>query len=138
LAKLPKDGFLLTLPGVALIIRAPQMKATLKYLLKTQSIILTVLLFCTLASPWRHTSLSVLAGGLLCLLTTVAALLVFRRLPQILPARQFLRAVALTEILKWLIVVILGAWLIRHGQPLGILAGFAITYTAYFWAILKH
>ena len=114
------------------------MKATLQYLLKTQSIILVILLFCVQITPWRHASISVLMGGLLCLLTTAAALLVFRRLPQILPARQFLRAVALTEILKWLIVVILGAWLIRHGQPLGILAGFAITYTAYFWAILKH
>jgi ATP synthase I chain len=114
------------------------MKATLQKLLKTQGIILAILLLCVWVSPWRHTSVSVLMGGLLCLLTTVAALLVFRRLPQVLPARQFLRAVALTEILKWLIVVILGAWLIRHGQPLAILAGFATTYTAYFWAILKH
>ena len=114
------------------------MKATLQKLLKTQGIILAILLLCVWVSPWRHTSVSVLMGGLLCLLTTVAALLVFRRLPQVLPARQFIRAVQLAEMLKWLIVVILGAWLVQHGQPLGILTGFAVTYTAYFWAILKH
>ena len=108
------------------------MKTTLKYLLKTQSVILMILMLCVLASPWRHASLSVLMGGLLCLLTTVAALLIFRRLPQVLPARQF------AETLKWLIVVILGAWLVQHGQALAILTGFAVTYSAYFWAILKH
>ena len=128
----------MTLSGIALIIRAPQMKATLKYLLKTQSVILMILMLCVLASPWRHASLSVLMGGLLCLLTTVAALLIFRRLPQVLPARQFVRAVLLAETLKWLIVVIVGAWLVRHGQALAILTGFAVTYSAYFWAILKH
>ena len=73
------------------------MKATLKYLLKTQSVILMILMLCVLTSPWRHASLSVLMGGLLCLLTTVAALLIF-----------------------------------------AILTGFAVTYSAYFWAILKH
>ena len=114
------------------------MKETLQYLLKTQSVILTVITLCTWASPWRDTSISVLMGGLLCLLPTVLAMLIFRRLPQVLPARQFIRAVQLAEMLKWLIVVILGAWLVQHGQPLGILTGFAVTYTAYFWAILKH
>ena len=114
------------------------MKATLQYLLKTQSIILVILLLCVQITPWRHASISVLMGGLLCLLTTAAALLVFRRLPQVLPARQFVRAVRLAEILKWLTVLILGAWFIRHGNPLGILIGFAVTCTAYFWALLKR
>ena len=107
------------------------MKETLQYLLKTQSVILTVITLCTWASPWRDTSISVLMGGLLCLLPTVLAMLIFRRLPQVLPARQFVRAVRLAEILKWLTVLILGAWFIRHGNPLGILIGFAVTCTAY-------
>jgi ATP synthase I chain len=114
------------------------MKETLQYLLKTQSVILTVITLCTWASPWHDTSISVLMGGLLCLLPTVLAMLIFRRLPQVLPARQFVRAVRLAEILKWLTVLILGAWFIRHGQALAVLTGFAVTYSAYFWAILKH
>ena len=114
------------------------MKETLQYLLKTQSVILTVITLCTWASPWHDTSISVLMGGLLCLLPTVLAMLIFRRLPQVLPARQFVRAVRLAEILKWLSVLILGAWFIRHGNPLVILIGFAVTCTAYFWALLKR
>ena len=114
------------------------MKETLKYLLKIQSIILIALMLCVLLSPWHTAVTAVLSGGILCLLTTAQALLMFCRLPDVLPTQRFLRAVKQAEIRKWLIVAILGTILVQRWQPLGVLTGFVIPYTAaYFWAILK-
>ena len=114
------------------------MKKTLKYLLRIQSVILTVLMLCILLSPWRVAITAVFLGGLLCLLTTVQALLIFCRLPDVLPTQRFLRAVKQAEIRKWLLVAVLGTILVQYWQPLGVFTGFATTYTAaYFWAILK-
>ena len=114
------------------------MKEILKYLLKIQSIILTILLICILLGPWRGAVTSALLGGVLCLLTTVQALLIFWRLPEVLPAQRFLQAIRQAEIRKWLMVAVLGAVFVQYGQPLAVFMGFATTYTAaYFWAILK-
>ncbi len=114
------------------------MKEILKYLLKIQSIILTILLICILLGPWRAAVTSALLGGVLCLLTTVQALLIFWRLPEALPAQRFLQAIRQAEIRKWLMVAVLGAVFVQYGQPLAVFMGFATTYTAaYFWAILK-
>ncbi|MDO4642431.1 MAG: adenosylcobinamide-GDP ribazoletransferase [Cardiobacteriaceae bacterium] len=90
-----------------------------------------------LLSPWRAEWVSVIMGGSLCLLTTVVAFSVFRKLPQILSAKDFFRAMLFVEILKWVVVIVVGAMLVQYGQPFGILVGFAATYTAYFWVILK-
>ena len=124
--------------GQALIIRSLPMKETLKYLLKIQGIIMIVLILCVLLSPWHAAVTAVLSGGMLCLLTTVQAMLIFYRLPDVLLTQRFLHAVKQAEIRKWLIVAILGTILVQRWQPLGVLTGFAIPYTAaYFWAILK-
>lgn len=76
-------------------------------------------------------------GGGLCLATTMQAFMIFRRLPDVLPADRFLQVVKLVEILKWLLVMIGSALLVQYWKPAGILIGFAVTYTAYFWMIFK-
>lgn len=80
--------------------------------------------------------MAALAGGMMAIVPTVFAMLVFRRLPKVMPGKMFYRAMIVCEVGKWLLVVALGAFFLRHHAPLWLLLGFMTTYSAYFWILL--
>ena len=76
------------------------------------------------------------AGSLIAIFTTIMAMIIFRRLPKVAPARMFYGAMILNEVMKWLLVAVLTVLLVQHVVPFALITGFMVTYLAYFWLIL--
>lgn len=84
----------------------------------------------------KNAMLAAVAGGMMAVVPTLFAILVFRRLPQVMPGKMFYRAMIVCEVGKWLLVVALGAFFLQSHPPLWLLLGFITTYSAYFWILL--
>lgn len=84
----------------------------------------------------KSAALAASAGGMMAVVPTLFAMLVFRRLPKVMPGKMFYRAMIVCEVGKWLLVVALGAFFLREHPPFWLLLGFIATYCAYFWILL--
>ena len=110
-----------------------------KTLIKLLLLQILLLVFCAGGMEWfagKQAGVASLAGGIMAIVPTLFAMLVFRRLPTVIPGQVFYRAMIVCEVAKWFLVVILGMFFLQHHPPLWLLLGFMATYGAYFWILL--
>lgn len=112
------------------------MQKTLIKLLRLQILLLAVFASIVFLFVDKHEMVAALAGGMMAVTATLAAMLVFRRLPRIMSAKIFYRGMIVCEICKWGVVMVLGSVFVRHHPPLWVLLGFVAVYSAYFWIML--
>ena len=112
------------------------MQKTLIKLLILQSLLLVLFASGCGFFAGRVEMMAAMAGGMMAISATLVVMMIFRRLPSVIPARMFYRAMVAGEIGKWIVVVVLGAFFLRQHPPLWVLLGFAATYSAYFWMML--
>lgn len=112
------------------------MRSRLIKLLRIQVVLMLVVLVAALVLGQTFYLKGLAAGSLMAITTTIMAMLIFRRLPKVAPARVFYAAMMLNEMMKWLLVIVLSALLSQVVPPIGLAIGFIITYLAYFWLIL--
>lgn len=112
------------------------MQRKLKKLLRIQLFLMACLVVLGWLAGHERWSTGLLVGSLIAISTTIMAMIIFRRLPKVTPAKMFYRAMILNEVMKWLLVIVLTALLIQYIFPLALIIGFIVTYLAYFWLIL--
>lgn len=112
------------------------MQKTLIKLLRLQVLLLVVFAGAVAMFVGKAGMLAALAGGCLAVLATLLAIVIFRRLPRVMPGQMFYRGMVICEIGKWIVVVVMGSIALRHYPPLWVLLGFIAVYSAYFWMML--
>lgn len=116
------------------------MRHNLRQLLRVQTWILLLSLFmATMFARWPLLT-GIAAGGLLSISTTLMAMMIFRRMPQVVSAKTFFGAMVLYELMKWLMIAALGVALIKilALPPLGLIIGFIVVQMAYFWLMARQ
>ncbi len=83
-------------------------------------------------TSWQF-AISVVGGAGIAIFATIASLVLFRRMPTVLASKKFYRLIWINEGLKWIVVISVSILLLPYVEPLGMLIGFMITYSGYFW-----
>lgn len=78
-------------------------------------------------------AVSVASGASVALVATLFIMVLFARVPEVIPARLFYRLMLISEGFKWAVVSVLTVLLLPYVMPLGLVVGFFITYSGYFW-----
>ena len=112
------------------------MQRKLKKLLRIQTLLMLFILIAGWLAGYQNWLPGLGAGSLIAISTTIMAMIIFRRLPKVVPAKMFYGAMILNEVMKWLLVVVLTILLVQHVVPSALIVGFVMTYLAYFWLIL--
>ena len=112
------------------------MQKKIEKLLLIQALMLLILLALAWLVGWKNWLPGLAVGSLIAISTTVMAMIIFRRLPKVVPAKMFYGAMILNEVMKWLLIAVLTVLLVQHVVPLALIVGFLVTYLAYFWLIL--
>lgn len=112
------------------------MQKTLIKLLRLQILLLAVFASAAWLFADKVEMVASMAGGLMAIVPTLLAIVIFRRLPRVMSGEMFYRGMIVCEIGKWGVVVILGSFFLVRHPPLWVLLGFAAVYSAYFWMML--
>ncbi|UJF23974.1 hypothetical protein L0B52_06425 [Suttonella sp. R2A3] len=118
------------------------MQQHLKRLLRVQAWIWLLTLLVAALIAQFHLLAGIAAGGLLGISATLVAMMIFRRMPEVVSAKTFFSAMVVYELAKWLVIATLGIVLMQQTAfaPLGLIIGFFMVQMAYFWLIMpgKH
>lgn len=111
-------------------------------LLKIQIIVTVFLVFIGVLLPYQISIVGIILGCGVSLLTTLMAYIFFRRSPEEISAKNFYQIMITVNLLKWLIILVVGALLMHYFKInkfefSGIILGFGLTYLSYFGLMLK-
>lgn len=109
------------------------MKKVLTKLFKIQCILACILIVIGVVTGSAHIALSLASGAIMSISATLVSMAFFRKIPEVLPAKTFFRLMLVNEGLKWLAVILSGIFLLPYVAPLGLVIGFIVTYSGYFW-----
>lgn len=116
------------------------MQQIIQQLLRLQTAIWALSVFMAWCFVGNAVAVAVGCGGAVAIVANFPAKLLFARLPEVMSAKAFYRAMVLSEIMKWLVVCGLAvAFALQQDNGLVLMAfvaGFVVVYSAFFWILL--